>query len=828
MKRTTLPTLITLLLSLAAGSLQLKAVPAITDPIKVTQPDGSVITLYMVGDENGFRTFDESGCPVALNKAGFYEPATPQSPAHFIRSPRHNLSASTTPYIRISNYPTLGHQKALVVLVEFADCKFTTVENAYDYYDRMLNEPGFTHANGADGSARDFYIDSSRGLFDPEFVVVGPVQLSGTTEFYGDDTDNKLDPNAWSMVVEACEAIDADINFADFDADGDGNVDSIYFFYAGFGEADSSRREAIWPHNGLLLDNWGVDLVLDGKRINNYACSNEIRFNTAPLWQPVGIGTFVHEFGHVLGLADHYDTLYSSGRSGVEQWDTMAAASYLNNQNTPLSFSAYERAVLGWLTPDETAPRQPGILSVAPLTAGGSALRIEVPDTEGRECFFVESRRREGWDRFLPAEGLIVWHIDEDETLWETNRINTDATHQHIDIVEADGTENTSTMYGDVFPGTAKVTTFSFKSWNGEEVFAFDYIDPLEERTLLILGDTEFIPAAPALNIGSIHGSSFVLSWSAQEDALGYALTVTDAEDRPLTDYENLTFNDAATLTIGNLTPNTSYSVRLQAVAGSYTSATVPVTVTTGALEFFESRPTGVIISDLRGDGFTASWQPLENATGYLCTLSTIQAGEAETINYDFTDGLDNLPGGWSTTSSTLSQPLFGTASPALRMSDDGDTFKIHYTDVGIERLTFFSRSQITDNTLTVTAIYPDGTTAETAVTEVSVKGAVETIDFGNEVTGVILTFNRNGGYIVIDDITLTFHSYEAVPVAGFENLPSADTLITVGGISIPGDYLFTVRGIRGAEISQSSEAVSTGFLSGESSVDVIDQTPTA
>ncbi len=522
-----------------------KAVRAISDPIEVVQKDGTSISLIAHGDENGFTTFTTDGIPVVKNAVGIYEYADPKNgfrasgikaTSKEFRSVDNNewLSSNAYPakipmlkrtvrkvsvndnsgYLRISNYPTIGRPKALVVLVEFADCSFTTMDDAYSYYDGMLNEHGFTHKNGANGSARDFYNYSSAGLFDPEFVVVGPVRLSKTVAEYGADLDDKLDPNAWQMVTDACMAIDSEINFEDFDTDNDGYVDSIYFFYAGFGEADSLKGDAIWPHNGLLKDNWEVDLELDGKIINNYACSNEIRFNSAPLWLPVGIGTFVHEFGHVLGLADHYDTKYSSGRTGVEDWDTMAAASYNNNQNTPPAFSAYERAALGWMQLQSVKCDAPGILSVAPLTdIEPEALKVEVEGSAGREFFVIERRDNIGWDCSLPAHGCLVWRIAEDPELWAKNTVNIDPENQHIDIIEADGTENKGTYYGDVFPGASKVKTFDFYSLAGEKVFGFDCVEQHEDVTQIILEGTSFCPATPNIELRELHGSQFMFTW---------------------------------------------------------------------------------------------------------------------------------------------------------------------------------------------------------------------------------------------------------------------------------------------------------------------------
>ena len=238
----------------------------------------------------------------------------------------------------INDFPTTGTQRSLVILVQFDDDKFTSVDDPYEYYYNMLNQEGFTHANGANGSARDFYHDCSNGQFDPQFDVVGPVTLSREQGYYGGDATNMLDTMAYRMVIEACELVDADVDFSQYDLNGDGVVDNIYFFYAGFGQADSGQGSTIWPHAGKLEQDWLQEMPQhDGVLINRYATSNEIRYGTGPMFKPVGIGTFVHEFGHVLGLVDHYDTGYG-GSFHPNTWDTMAAASYNDNQNTPPTF----------------------------------------------------------------------------------------------------------------------------------------------------------------------------------------------------------------------------------------------------------------------------------------------------------------------------------------------------------------------------------------------------------------------------------------------------------------------------------------------------------
>ena len=129
----------------------------------------------------------------------------------------------------------------------------------------------------------------------------------------GSSTDNPVALE--EFVREACTLADPLVDFSQYDHNQDGFVDNIYFFYAGKGEADSGDGNAIWPHSAYYADiakEAGAtqkSLKLDGIEVGNYTCSNEIN-GTIITPQPAGIGTFVHEFGHVLGLADHYDIYY--------------------------------------------------------------------------------------------------------------------------------------------------------------------------------------------------------------------------------------------------------------------------------------------------------------------------------------------------------------------------------------------------------------------------------------------------------------------------------------------------------------------------------------
>lgn len=402
---------------------------------------------------------------------------------------------ATPKRIRISDYPVIGRSKSLVLLVDFNDVRFSTLPDAYSYFNGMLNEEGFRYENGADGSARDYYLASSAGNFDPDFVVVGPITLPKDRAAYGADDEGWLDLRGHEMVVDACVIADSTIDFRDFDLDADGEVDNVYIFYAGYGQADTMEPDALWPQSNMLHTNKDVDLILDGVRINHYAYSNELRYegNSNPP-MPVGIGTFVHEFGHVLGISDHYDSTFAGHRPGVDNWDTMAAANYFNNMHTPPLFSAFERGELGWLTySDLTGVHNGDIVTLPPLDESNMAYRVSVAGKGGNEYFILENRRQRGWDTYLPGEGMIVWHIDMDEDAWLSNNVNTDPSHNRVDIVEADGYESLNNLAGDPFPGKRNVREFDFTDWNGNRVFSIaDLVEDEEGNISFRFSSTEF------------------------------------------------------------------------------------------------------------------------------------------------------------------------------------------------------------------------------------------------------------------------------------------------------------------------------------------------
>lgn len=596
-------------------------------------------------------------------------------------------------------------------------------------------------------------------------------------------------------------------------------VDNIYFFYAGFGEADSNMADVIWPHSNTLDDGFGYDLKLDGITISRYACSNEIRYGSQPL-MPVGIGTFVHEFGHVLGLLDHYDTSYNSGRTGVSAWDTMAAASYNDNQNTPPTFSAFERAELGWLKYDDISFSEPGVMSLCELADSNKAYRMIVPDTDGKEFFVFENRQQKSWDETLPGHGMLIWHVDQtDGDLWMKNKINVDGLHQCLDIVEADGIENVGTYDADPFPGTDNITYLDVKAWTGKS-FSLDSVIENDGNVKFILGGTGWKLDDVPLNLLEVHGTSIKFTWSRVADAMSYIVSVEDEANNPLNGYNNLVLSDVDTLVIRGLMPQSHYTIYLTASAGSYKSDTSVQDVATTEMEFCEMQPQNVHITNVTSTSFTVNWNVMPDADGYLVTLSEKEFSNPVSEVYDFSEGIDNMPDGWSATSKTLNHALYGESGPSLQLGNTDDCIMFDHPEAKYLNLKFWQRSQSSKNVLHIEQ-FNDGEWTEVQSVIGSSKGETVNVPFDNYCP-IRIRMERKSGYVVIDDVCVEYCQRQSKPIDDMTDIPVSGTSYTFYDLDSEKTYGVSVKGDDNGQVSLSSKEIEV-LLSDGTGINVID-----
>lgn len=446
-------------------------------------------------------------------------------------------------------FPAYGERRALVLLVEYQDVKFndTYAVDAKDYFTRMLNEEGFSDY-GATGSAAQYFRENSGSTFLPQFDVLGPVTLSKNQAYYGGNDYRGDDLRPHLMAKEACDQLDDEIDFSVYDTNNDGLIDNVFVFYAGTGEASSSKANDVWPHS-WTMSSAGLrasEVTYDGKRLENYTCSNEWNFPMDRYGnviaddpgRPDGIGTFVHEFSHTMGLPDLYATSYTSSFTPGE-WSVLDYGPYNNDGMTPPNYSAFERYALGWIKP--RVVKDPVSARLPVITENVCAI---IPTSRDKEFFLLENRQKQGWDKFIPGHGMLVWHVDYNENIWRRNSVNNTASHQYVDLVEADNTRTEASRSGDSFPGTSGKTEFTgeslpaMKTWsnvrldypitNINEADGFIYFDVLGGSPNSIVASAEGVKAK------DVFGDNFTIEWEPREgcEAVVSVYTLPDEESR--------------------------------------------------------------------------------------------------------------------------------------------------------------------------------------------------------------------------------------------------------------------------------------------------------
>ena len=441
-----------LTLLLMAVTVTLMAVPAKRGLWKtLILQDGTEVRATLVGDEHGHFWKAENGQAYTL-QGDAYVPVDAQQVIQRAKVRRAKVNAQRVQR-RTFGHPTtiLGKKKAVMILVNFTDQKFETGHNNA-LFTRIANEEGFSEGKFK-GSMADYFKAQSRGKFELDFDVVGPVTVSKKASYYGENDDEDQDIHPGEMVCEAVKLAKQMVtDWTPYDWDSDGYVDQVYVVYAGKGEADGGDDDTIWPH-AYSLDaakfygdgSGSVEVGTSEKslKVDSYACGAELDGYTGNI---NGIGTMCHEYSHCLGYPDFYDIDYSGGQ-GMGEWDLMDSGSYNGDSYQPAGYTSYERWFAGWEEPIELKADDVKVTNMKSLQNGGE-FYIIYNDKNANEYYLLENRQFEGWDESLPYAGLLILHCDYNATVWENNQPNDEPSHQRMTVVPADG-------------------KYTYKMWNG-------------------------------------------------------------------------------------------------------------------------------------------------------------------------------------------------------------------------------------------------------------------------------------------------------------------------------------------------------------------------
>ncbi len=353
--------------------------------------------------------------------------------------------------------PSSGKVRLLAICIDYPDRSATY---SVDDFLRLFNGPNKGR------SFSDYFKENSYGKLDISVDVMGWTRAKNNYQSYSHG--NNGFEGARGLVAEAIDAAEArGVDFSKYDNNNDGNVDGIIVIHAGPGAEEAADDRYIWSHR------WGIQSrYYDGRNISDYMIQPEIRFSDR-----VNIGIFCHEFGHLLGLPDLYDTDYENGtNSGIGHWGLMARGGWAGQEATPSGLSAWSKSALDWAEVQDITGKH-GAYTLSAASQNNVFFKIRTP--RPNEYFLLENRQQTGVDIALPGSGMAIWHIDSDKTAQypQSNQVNGDTNRKGVDLEEADGRDELDALpshtgdSGDLFPGTTGNTSFSPRSYPNADTY---------------------------------------------------------------------------------------------------------------------------------------------------------------------------------------------------------------------------------------------------------------------------------------------------------------------------------------------------------------------
>lgn len=390
---------------------------------------------------------------------------------------------STTTYPKY--VPHTGSITIPVILVNFKDAKFT-IKEPKKAFEQIFN--GEEQKNLGNGNQRNYksvakyFNDMSNGAFTPKFKVYDPVTVNQDETYYGGTSEKGGDENPRALVADALKLVESQVTDEDlksFSSDGK-TIDCVYVVYAGLGQNDGGDGTTVWANC------WATDgATLGGKSVRWYTMSSElcsvkignngkIDNDNGTIPSVSGIGVICHEFSHSLGLPDLYPTEISArvDNQEMEYWDLMDGGEYTYYGFHPTAYTAFEKEQMGWTVDIKTLDSDANVTMTTSTEQGGTAYKIVNPQNT-REYFMLEYIKKEGWNKQLFGNGLLVYHVclPSDDISMST-ALNNKAGYPGMAVVPADGAclssyidankSNYSTsLYGDLFPYTGNVATMN-------------------------------------------------------------------------------------------------------------------------------------------------------------------------------------------------------------------------------------------------------------------------------------------------------------------------------------------------------------------------------
>lgn len=479
--------LLSSLFFLFAGITELLAVQANPNPIKVKQPDGTEITIYINGDEFYSWYEDADGYTVVKNPQTKYFSYAKQDSFGDLKPTEHIVGKVSPKMLGIkeslkdeymlsrakesrkrieternksllknsprlsslkesgfsngsqSNVseaaPVTGTKTNFVLLIEYNDLFFSSnppftssgQEQIRQKFDDLFNKSGFSD-DGAAGSAKDYFREVSYNQMNFESVVSPIVRLDYNYQYFARSLGDLSYERFRAAVAEALQKLD-DSGYDFYAALGGKDPDAFTVVHAG-GGAEQGNLDFVWSHQWDLAST----VTVDGIHFKHYdAVPAGKGYNGSD--GLIRIGVICHETLHIFGLPDLYDTTYAS--NGLGDFCIMAGGEWNGGDGRmPCHPSVWCKYSLGWISPQTPVE---GINYIGTSSEDNTAFYVLEASKAGfpsTQYFLMENRQSSGFDKSLPGstKGILIYHVDETLS-------NNDNWYRYmVDLEEADGT----------------------------------------------------------------------------------------------------------------------------------------------------------------------------------------------------------------------------------------------------------------------------------------------------------------------------------------------------------------------------------------------------